>query len=284
MEKRGRARLLRLWQHLRSFMIFVVLFCVLIYFAQNRMIFHHVMNHNSRAVLQDIPEFHEVEFVAENGKTYHGVMRKNGNEVAPLVIYFGGNGEVSYTHMHGWELLNNWNHIAGYHYLFIDYDGYGLNSGRTNYRNMYETALAAYEYAINHPFVDSSRIVVMGFSLGTSSAVYLAANRCVAGLILLAPYANGYDLYNSVLPIFRGPMRLLVRQKFPSDQYAPNVSCPVLIIASAHDEIIPIASARNLGKLFPGEVDFKELQGVSHNGIFQAQGVMGRIQSFLEEK
>jgi dienelactone hydrolase len=37
-------------------------------------------------------------------------------------------------------------------------------------------------------------IVSMGYSMGTGSAVYLAANRPVVGLVLGAPCANGYDL------------------------------------------------------------------------------------------
>ena len=130
--------------------------------------------------------------------------------------------------------------------------------------------------------VDESRIVVIGYSLGTGNAVYLAANRQIAGLILATPYANGYDLYNGLLPIFRGPLRLLLRQKLPSDDYAPHVNCPVLIIASRNDEAVPFLSSERLAGLFPGDVDFIELDNVLHNYIFQAEGVFNRVQSFLE--
>ena len=265
---------------LTALVIFSLIFA-LIYILQNQMIFHHVMDQNSREFLQGNSDFYEVKFVAENGITHHGVMRLATNEKAPLVIYFGGNGEVSYRHMRTREILRHWPYFAGYHYLFIDYQGYGLNSGRTHYRNMYETALAAFEYAVAHPSVASEQIVVMGYSLGTGSAIYLAANRSVAGLILLTPYANGYDLYNNVLPIFHGPLRWLVRQKLPSDQYAPMISAPVLIIASRDDEIIPFASAKELAALFAGEVTFMELSGVLHNDVFIAEGVLASIQAFL---
>ena len=266
---------------LRNILIAFIVFCGLILLLQNGMIFHHVMDERSREFLQNLPEFYEVEFVSENGRTYHGVMRLAGNEVAPLIIYFGGNGEVSYSHMRAREMLGHWSYFPGFHYLFIDYEGYGLNRGRTNYRNMQTTALAAYEYAINNPYVDSEQIVVMGFSLGTASAVYLAANRPVAGLILLTPYANGYDLYNNLLPIFHGPMRMLVRQKLPSDQYAPLVSSPVLIIASREDEIIPFSSSEQLATLFPSEVNFMELRGARHNDVFRWFGVMEEVEGFL---
>ena len=268
---------------LRNALITFTVFCILVLILQNRMIFHHVMDQHSRDFLQNLPEFYQVEFVSEEGRTHHGVMRLTGHEVAPLIIYFGGNGEVSYSHMRVRELLGHWSYFPGFHYLFIDYEGYGLNSGRTNYRNMQTTALAAYEYAIHHPYVDSQRIVVMGFSLGTASAVYLGAHRPVAGLILLTPYANGYDLYNNLLPIFHGPMRLLVLQKLPSEQFAPMVSAPVLIIASREDEIIPFASSEELARGFSGPVEFMELRGARHNDVFQWFGVLERIEEFLEE-
>jgi len=227
-------------------LIIFVLACVLVYIMQDGMMFFNIDNPASREFLQGKPGYYEVEFTAESGKTYHGMMYQATDDMAPLVIYFGGNGEVSYTHMLMREMQNQWQHFAGYHYLFVDYEGYGLNEGRAHYRNMYEKALAVFDYAAALPNVDSAHIVAKAFSLGTGSAVYLAANRPVAGLILAAPYASGYDLYNSVMPIFYGPMRLVVKQRFPSDKYAPDVTCPVLIIASRGDEIIPFASSERL--------------------------------------
>ena len=211
------------------------------------------------------------------------MMYRANDETAPLVIYFGGNGQVSYRSLRNSEEEGQWRYFVGYHYLFVDYEGYGLNDGSPHYLTMYEQSLAIFDYAASLPYVDESRIVAMGYSLGTGSAVYLAANRPVAGLILAAPYASGYDLYNGMLPIFHGPLRLLVRQKLPSDEYAPEATCPVLIIASRGDEIIPFSSSEWLSKLFPGNVEFMRLETSLHNNIFQTEGVFDRVQSFLEE-
>ena len=77
-------------------------------------------------------------------------------------------------------------------------------------------------------------------------------------------------------------MRLLVRQKLPSDEYAPLVTVPVLVIASRNDEAVPFSSSERLARLFPGEVDFIVLENTLHNYIFQADGVFDRVKSFLE--
>lgn len=261
--------------------------CGLIYVSQDSMIFYNIDSPESREYLQGRPGYREIKFTAGNGKTYHGMMYQanENDQKAPLVIYFGGNGEVSYINLRMRETNGQWAYFAGYNYLFIDYEGYGLNDGRAHYLNMYEQSLAIYDYAATLPNVDSSRIVAMGYSLGTGSAVYLAANRPVSGLILAAPYANGYDFYNGALPIFAGPMKFLVRQKLPSDKYVPKVKCPVLIIASRNDEVIPFSSSERLSKLFSStdNIDFMELSDALHNYIFQSSGVFDRVRSFLDE-
>ena len=255
----------------------------LVYGIQDDMLFFNVDSPESREFLQDNPKFVAIEFTASNGKTYHGMMYQPSSEPAPLVIYFGGNGECSYSAMRGREELDRWPYYAGYNMLCVDYEGYGLNAGNPHYLNMYAEALAIFDYAITLPSVDPAHIVAMGYSLGTGCAVYLAAERPVAGLVLVAPYANGHDIYNNMLPIFVGPGEALVKQKLPSDEYAGLVTCPVLVIASHADEAVPFASSMLLAGLFAGPVEVLELDDASHNNIFQVEKSLTSLQSFLTE-
>ena len=250
--------------------------------SQERMMFLNVHDEHSRLFLQGKPGFYEIEFTARNGKTYHGMMYQATSEKAPLLIFFGGNGDCSYRNMRFNEERGLWGYFAGYHYLYIDYEGYGLNGGQASYQNMYEQALAVYDFAATLDNVDSSRIATMGFSIGTGSAVHLAAHRPVTGLILVSPFANGYDLYNNLLPVFFGPMRMLVRQKLPSEGFAPYVDSPALVIASRGDRVVPFRSSERLVKAFRHDVEFIALDHAGHNHIFKEEGVFERIQGFLE--
>ncbi|MDR0465069.1 MAG: hypothetical protein LBG94_08160, partial [Treponema sp.] len=203
--------------------IFIII-CAFTYIIQDRFVFYNVNDPESREYLLSKPGYSEIKFTSDNGKTYHGMMYQQTEGIAPLVIYFGGNGECSHRFMRERDQGGIWRYYSGYNVLFVDYEGYGLNDGAPHYLNIYERSLALFDYASLLPNVDSSRIVTMGYSLGTGSAVYLAANRPVAGLILAAPYANGYDIYNNILPVFKGPLKLLVKQKLPSDKYASLVT------------------------------------------------------------
>jgi len=263
--------------------IVFLLLCGIIVVAQSSLMFFPTHDEESRLYLENLPDFTEVSFTAENGKTFHGVFFQANDERSPLVIYFGGNAEVSFRHMRVREIRNDWEYFPGHHYLFIDYEGYGLNEGRPHYRNILEQALAVFDFAVTLPNVDYERIIVKGYSLGTGPAIYLAAHRPVVGVILATPYASGYDLFNNVIPIFHGPIRVLVRQKFPSYRYAPNVTAPILVVASRSDEIIPFASTNRLVDLFSGDVEFMTLENVSHNDIFLVDDVFEAIRTFLEQ-
>ena len=66
--------------------------------------------------------------------------------------------------------------------------------------------------------VDDSKIVVFGFSIGTGMATYVASQREVNGLILLAPYDNALNLYNDNVNIFYGPIEKIRKYRFESDK------------------------------------------------------------------
>ena len=267
---------------LLALLLVFVAACGLVYVVQDRFFFYDVKDDQSRLFLQGRPGYTQVEFTAGNGKTYHGMRYQSKAGKAPLVVYFGGNGQVSYKAMRNLDEQDRWKYFDGYSYLFIDYEGYGLNAGEPSYLNMYEEALAVYDYAAGLPDVDTKHIVSMGYSIGTGPAVYLAANRPVTGLVLAAPYANGDDLYNNALPVFVGPMKLLEKQKLPSDEYAPKVTAPVLVFASRGDQVVPFSSSKRLSTLFPGETEFVSLSTESHGQILNDE-TLEKVHSFLKK-
>ena len=120
----------------------------------------------------------------------------------------------------------------------------------------------------------------MGFSLGTGVATYVASSHDIDGLILIAPYNNGQALYNSVCNIFYGPLKLLVRNPFPSDQFAKKVETNVLIIASEDDEVIPFRLSQKLSNSF-NHANFITMAKLHHNDLIYNTDVEDEIKQFL---
>jgi len=257
----------------------VVAMAAVVWAAQLQMLFPGVQSDGAPSASQG-PGYSKVQFTSQDGVTYNGMMYQPSATPPGLVVYFGGNGQVSYDMFSPGRTADDWDQYAGYAVLYIDYPGYGLNQGQASQETIYAESLAVYDYAATLP--GSSRIVAMGFSIGTGAAVYLAAHRPVDGLVLLAAYANGYDIYNNILPIFYGPGRLLVREKLPSDQYAPQVTCPVLMVASHADELVPFASSQRLSTRFAGPVSFFTLDYAGHNSIPLDPRTRDQMKAFLE--
>ncbi len=113
-----------------------------------------------------------------------------------------------------------------------------------------------------------SRILVMGRSLGSASAIFLASRHGskLCGLILDSPYADGLKL------IYRLSGIDLKRQDLP--EFMDNIDMmsaidlPTLIIHGTLDQIIPISDARALYKASASkDRRLVEIEGAGHNDL-----------------
>lgn len=207
-----------------------------------------------------------------------GFMRKAGNESAPLVLYFGGNGDNAADRIR-YLSDNRAATFRGWHLAMIDYPGYGLSEGTPGDATFRRMALAAYDALAARE--DVTDIVVLGYSIGTGPANYVAAHRDVAGLILMAPYAEGADLFNTVADVFHGPLKLLISYKMPSNAFARDITVKPLIFATRQDELVPYASSVRLGQAYPGGCDFVTVPGINRGGFWHSSIVLNGIADYL---
>ena len=68
--------------------------------------------------------------------------------------------------------------------------GYGASEGQAVRAALFADALAVFDTLTRRPDVDASRIVLFGRSLGSAVATYVAAERPVAGVVLVSPFAS----------------------------------------------------------------------------------------------
>ena len=143
--------------------------------------------------------------------------------------------------------------------------------------------LDGYDAISSRADVDASRILMFGFSMGTGVANYVASNRPASGLILFAPYADGYDLYNSMVPIFYGPMRALVAFRMESIRFVENIPFQPLVFSSVDDRVVPFASSERLSQAYPSGCEFVQMQGLGHNDYWGSDDVLERVSQYIAE-
>jgi len=158
-------------------------------------------------------------------------------------------GTLLYLHGNGGNIGHRLDQIAVFHrlglnILIVDYRGYGASSGKPGEEGTYQDALAAWAYLIQEKRHPADRIVLFGESLGGSIAAWLAARQTPAGLVLYASFTSVPELAQALYPMF--PASLLARYRYDTRAALGSVRCPLLILHSPEDEIIPFSHGQAL--------------------------------------
>lgn len=220
-----------------------------------------------------------IQFETKSG-VMTGWFLHNAPDKSPVVLYFGGNGEDAASRMR--HLLENSEELSifdGCNIACVDYPGYGNSEGSASEKSFKQAGLAAYDSLTGRK--DVSGVIVMGYSIGTGVANYVASQRQPLGMILMAPYADGYDLYNSYFNIFYGPLKLLVSFKMKSANFAKEVNIKPLLIASNADEVVPYKSSRELFEKYKKGCNFVTIDNIRHNQFWDTQEVLTEISQYI---
>jgi fermentation-respiration switch protein FrsA (DUF1100 family) len=158
---------------------------------------------------------------------------------ASLLFFHGNAGNIS----HRLESIAIF-HELGLDVLIIDYRGYGQSTGRPSEKGTARDARAAWVYLAEQRGIPANEIILFGRSLGAAIAARLATEISAGGLILESGYTSVPDLAARVYPFL--PVRLLSRFRYDTRKALANVACPVLVIHSREDEIVPFAHGEAL--------------------------------------
>lgn len=162
----------------------------------------------------------------------------------PTVLFFHGNGDSWAGGARAMQALAD----TGYGVMLPEYRGYGTNPGQPGEQEFYRDGHAALDW-LGAQGIRADRVVLVGNSIGSGTATQLAAERRVAALILVSPFASLPDLVAEKFPWLPG--RWLVRDRFDNAAKQGRVSAPVLVLHGTADTMIPAAHARRLARAQP---------------------------------
>lgn len=202
---------------------------------------------------------HDIEVGTEDGILLHGwhILPEGGGcetraqcdrelqRAEWLVLFFHGNG----GDRRGREFDSRSFAMLGANVFLFDYCGYGENKGQPTEEGLAADARAVWKYATGERGIPPQRIVIYGESLGGGVATRLVADLCAAGtppagLILGATFSSMTDTAASHFPWL--PVRMVLIDRYPSDEYVTTIDCPVLQMHGRRDDIVPIDIGRKL--------------------------------------
>ena len=209
-------------------------------------------------------DFETVRFETADGVKLSGWFIPSDSAKGVILFCHGNAGNLS----HRLESIQIF-HRLGLDVFIFDYRGYGESEGKPTEHGTYEDAKAAWQYLIETRHVIPSQIIVFGRSLGGAIASWLAQSQTPGGLILESTFTSLGDIAATLYPYL--PVRLLLRFEYNTAEYLGRVNCPVLIVHSHDDEIMPFDHGRQLFDMASEPKRFLEISG-THNEGFLTSG------------
>ena len=181
-----------------------------------------------------------------------------------VVLYFHGN--VGDNNRGRYQLRNVLD--LPYDVVSVDYRGFGKSTGApASDQQLLGDVQAVYDRV--RAVYPEDQIHLLGYSLGTGLAAYLAAENSPAHLTLVAPYTSLDDMKDEV---FWWLPDGLLKYHLDTESRIADIDCPIDIYHGTADRLIPFRMAETLAGLAPKHVTLHPLEGVSHRGAILGMG------------
>lgn len=181
-----------------------------------------------------------------------------------LVLFFHGNGGNVSHYAHSLAIFGR----LGFSSFTVDYRGYGRSEGTPSEQGTYRDADAAWQYVIRTLNIPSERIVIFGRSLGGSIAAWLARRHAPRMLVLESTFTSMRDVAEELYPWI--PTTLLLGDMYSTETFLQDVRCPVLVIHSPDDEIIPYTHGVRLFERANRPKRFLQIRGRHNTGFHES--------------
>jgi fermentation-respiration switch protein FrsA (DUF1100 family) len=221
--------------------------------------------------------YQDVSVTTADGVSLHGWYIPHPQAQRVVLFFHGNAGNIS----HRGDSIAIF-HRLGLNVFIFDYRGYGRSDGTPSEQGLYRDAAAAWRYLTGTRGFDPGRIVLFGRSLGGAVAAQLAATERPGALILESTLSSARDFARSVFPLLS--RLVVVRYGFDTVDSLARVHCPVLVIHSPEDEIMPFALGEKVYAAANQPKRLFELRGDHNGGFLQSQpGYQRELDRFITE-
>jgi pimeloyl-ACP methyl ester carboxylesterase len=157
----------------------------------------------------------------------------------------------------------------------MNYPGFGCSTGPARLNRIAPAALTAFDALRSN--AGERPTVLFGASIGSAPALYVAARRSVAGLILHNPPAlreiilRQFGWWN--LWLLAGPVALQIPRDLDSIANGKSVHAPAIFLLAEQDEIVAPRYQRLVVDAYAGDKRVITLRGAHHNTPIEGAGL-----------
>lgn len=126
----------------------------------------------------------------------------------------------------------------------MEYPGYSVyKATEISEETIIKDSEMVISYLINKCKASLDRMILVGRSLGTGPACYIATKYAAACLVLISPFTSIKDVASEHYGVFGS---LLVKDRFNNLANIKKVKSPTLIIHGENDSMVPLKHAKTL--------------------------------------
>jgi alpha-beta hydrolase superfamily lysophospholipase len=166
--------------------------------------------------------------------------------------------------------------------LMYDYGGYGQSTGQPSEARCCADAQGMWNELVQIRKIPAERIVVAGASMGGGVTGDLASHVSPAGVILESTFTSIPDTLWDTYPFI--PTSWLCHIQFRNIDKVGLYKCPVLIVHSKDDTVVPFAHGQRLMERITAPKMFVEIRGAHYGGKFTSKETYSAaLSTFLKD-
>lgn len=230
----------------------------------------------------------DIYFMTRDGVRLHGWLFPSDSDKGTILVLHGNAENIS-THVN--SVL--WLVPAGYNIFIIDYRGFGRSEGRPSIKKLQLDAEAGLRTLFDMEGINTSRVFVLGQSIGGATAVAAVARSpykgCIKALIIDSAFADYRLILREKLsqiwitwPL-QYPLSLTVNNDFSPIKWISHISpVPLLIMHGDKDRVVPIHHSLMLYESAKEPKTFWQISVPGHVASFSDAGVRSRFLEYIE--
>jgi len=220
-------------------------------------------------------DFEILSIVTDDGVELEGVvyepkqLYRKLSDIDSTLLFFGGRTHDSVGLIK--KLSKSFPHTR---IITFNYRSYGRSKGVLNEKNILEDGLKISQL-IQKNYGD---FYILGFSIGSSVASFVASKMKVLGVFLVAPFDSIALLVKEKYGLY---VPWMLRYKFDKTKLVKEIDAKTYLFASKNDDITYIENARNLKQHVKNLTLYREFEDLSHSELLWDDEVLETINGIL---
>lgn len=205
----------------------------------------------------------------DDGTELEGAVYEPENPHATLLVFVGRSHDAV-------ALINKLAELYAHaRIITFNYRSYGKSAGVVDEKNMFKDGVKIAELVQKN----YGNFYILGFSIGSSVAAFVASKVDVNGLFLVGAFDSIPSLVKKKYGL---DLSWLLRYKFTTKDFVRNIDADTYLFASRQDEITYIENTRKLKKSIKNLVYYTELDALTHKELLWDRKVVDTIRGVIE--